>query len=130
MINFIHKGKAAAAAPNVHVASELAAAATTTTKSLAFTGFDHTTTAAASAGGLTRQCTEWKWNPMFYYNTLLPPFPPSLLIRPFSSNRTHSMESREVRIIILNGRTNANPAAGFRYGGAHTRWWVRVHRHS
>ena len=73
MINFIHNGKAAAAAPNVHVASELAEA-TTTTKSLAFTGFDHTTTAGGSGGGLrlTRQCTEWKWNPMFYYNTLLP----------------------------------------------------------
>ena len=50
MINFIHKGKRATAAPNVHVASELAAATTTTTtKSLVFTGFDHTTTAAAAA---------------------------------------------------------------------------------
>ena len=46
MINFIHKRKPA---PNVHVASELAAATTTTTKSLVFTGFDHTTTAGGRA---------------------------------------------------------------------------------
>ena len=50
MINSIHKRKLAAAAPNVHVASELAeAAATTTTKSLVFTGFDHTTTVGGRA---------------------------------------------------------------------------------